>query len=66
MGITAFAAAAIDEAAAITACRRALPDYMVPVRILQLDTVPLNQNGKIDRLALKTMLREGLCGKNKC
>jgi amino acid adenylation domain-containing protein len=67
-GITAFAAtaAAIDEAEATRACRRALPDYMVPLRILPLDAVPLNANGKIDRLALKAMLREGRWEKNKC
>jgi amino acid adenylation domain-containing protein len=60
-GITAFVAAsgAIDEAAAKHACRRNLPDYMVPTRVLPLATVPLNANGKIDRLALKTMLRDG-------
>jgi amino acid adenylation domain-containing protein len=61
MGITAFVAAtgAFDEAAAVQACRRTLPDYMVPARVLPLATVPLNSNGKIDRLALKTMLRDG-------
>ena len=30
-----------------------LPDYMVPARILKLDAMPMNANGKIDRRFLK-------------
>lgn len=29
-----------------------LPDYMVPYRIIPLEALPLNQNGKVDRKAL--------------
>ena len=36
----------------LDACRAALPAYMVPKEIFVLDTMPLNQNGKVDRLAL--------------
>lgn len=35
-----------------------LPCYMVPQRILVLDRMPLNQNGKIDRIALKQSLKK--------
>ena len=32
-----------------------LPGYMIPRRILRLESLPLNGNGKVDRLALATM-----------
>ncbi|MHC6226524.1 amino acid adenylation domain-containing protein [Pseudomonas sp. X10] len=35
-----------------TALQADLPDYMVPVQILVMDTFPLNPNGKLDRKAL--------------
>ena len=34
-----------------------LPDYMVPGTIIHLESMPHNLNGKIDRQALKAMLR---------
>lgn len=33
-----------------------LSDYMVPGKVQLLDTIPLNQNGKIDRQKLKTLI----------
>ena len=33
-----------------------LPDYMIPKRFVRLNEMPMNQNGKMDRLALKEML----------
>jgi acyl-CoA ligase (AMP-forming) (exosortase A-associated) len=42
-----------DGAALLTACREALPGYMVPARIdWRDDPLPRNANGKIDRRAL--------------
>jgi amino acid adenylation domain-containing protein len=38
------------------ACKASLADYMVPSRIIPLDDMPLNANGKIDRNALKKRL----------
>lgn len=42
-----------DTATALrSALADTLPDYMVPIQIMLLDTLPLNSNGKIDRKAL--------------
>ena len=40
-------------------CRRCLPDYMVPSRIVQLQDLPRNTSGKIDRTELTRMLDDG-------
>ncbi|WP_330230095.1 amino acid adenylation domain-containing protein [Nocardia sp. NBC_00508] len=44
--------ARLDTAALLTGLRRTLPGYMVPSALMQLDELPLNANGKIDRKAL--------------
>lgn len=47
------------EAAMLTAALRAqLPEYMLPRRILMLDDMPRNANGKTDRNAVVEALRE--------
>ena len=38
---------------------RHLPSYMIPSRIHRLREMPLNPNGKFDRNALLTLLKEG-------
>ena len=57
-GIVGFIAAdsPVDEAALLSSCRRRLPAYMIPERIVTLATLPCNSNGKIDRSALRAML----------
>lgn len=30
-----------------------IPDYMIPKKAIQMDHIPLNANGKIDRVKLK-------------
>ncbi|KAF1072469.1 MAG: Linear gramicidin synthase subunit D [Pseudomonas citronellolis] len=42
----------LEEGALKAALRAQLPDYMVPERLVLLDALPLNGNGKIDRQAL--------------
>lgn len=43
---------ALDNAALRTELSQQLPDYMVPGRWMQLDEMPLNSSGKIDRSKL--------------
>jgi D-alanine--poly(phosphoribitol) ligase subunit 1 len=52
--IEAFVAAtgAADEAGLRDALRGVLPDYMVPRRVVVMDQLPKNANGKVDRRAL--------------
>lgn len=38
--------------ALIAACKRDLPNFMVPAQVLTMDTLPRNPNGKIDRRRL--------------
>jgi len=40
-------------------CQNTLPDYMVPKKLYYIDDIPLNSNGKLDRIKLGEMLDEG-------
>lgn len=40
----------------IAAAARALPEYMIPERVVVLDHLPVNANGKVDRKALHSMI----------
>lgn len=56
-GIVAFAVGKDVEPEAVRgALRGKLPAYMLPARVVILDSLPLNVNGKTDRAALQSML----------
>ncbi len=50
----------IDEDAMREALRSRLPSYMLPRRIIKLDSMPLNSSGKIDRNAIVALLDQGV------
>ncbi|MDH0732573.1 non-ribosomal peptide synthase/polyketide synthase [Pseudomonas sichuanensis] len=52
LGYVVTAADGPAEQALREALQAQLPDYMVPSRIMVLDALPLNPNGKVDRKAL--------------
>ncbi|WP_144138526.1 amino acid adenylation domain-containing protein [Paraburkholderia sp. BCC1884] len=59
-GLIAFVSdAQHDSVRILRACRERLPAYAVPQRIVMLDAVPLNVNGKIDRKALAAQCESG-------
>src|SRR5262249_54029317 len=37
-------------------CERTLPSYMQPARLVHVDVLPQNANGKLDRRAIRAML----------
>ena len=57
----------VDQEAVRRYCSQKLPSYMVPQRLIELDKLPLNANGKIDRKAVVALVAsqaEGaLCGR---
>jgi D-alanine--poly(phosphoribitol) ligase subunit 1 len=52
LGCIAFVVGVEVAATALEQCRELLPDYAVPSRILTIDEIPLNANGKRDYRAL--------------
>jgi len=44
--------ATLDVTTLATDLAREVPEYMVPSKILVVDTLPMNHNGKLDRKAL--------------
>jgi len=46
----------MGEPEIIQSCKKELPWYMIPERIIFVDEMPLNINGKIDRNKLKQSL----------
>lgn len=45
--------------------KRTLPNYMLPKQLIQLDKMPKNANGKIDRNALASQYRDFFTRENK-
>ncbi|SDV50564.1 amino acid adenylation domain-containing protein [Chitinasiproducens palmae] len=58
VGFVTGAAASPETIAA--ACRKALPAYAVPNRIVKLETFPVNVNGKVDRQRLLSFCEGGI------
>ncbi|CAI3955392.1 EntF [Commensalibacter communis] len=50
----------ITEKEILSFVRNELPDYMVPVTVLILDTLPLTTNGKIDRNSIVPILEQAI------
>ena len=46
----------LDSTALLAECRRLMPQYMVPMQIVERASLPHNANGKIDRKALASEL----------
>lgn len=46
----------VEERAMLLQLADLLPDYMVPSRLLVMDVLPKNPNGKVDRLQLRSLL----------
>ena len=56
--ILAFTCGEADKQAIVAALGERLPAYMIPNIFMQVDAMPLNKNGKIDRAALKALYEE--------
>lgn len=50
-----YQANSIDEEEVFSEAKKRLVPYMVPEKIVRLDKMPINANGKIDRVKLKEM-----------
>ena len=56
LGVAFVADRKISSEEVVVVCKQELPSYMQPSYIFQLDDLPRNANGKLDRLALRTLL----------
>src|SRR3972149_5983920 len=46
-------------------CKAKLPPYMQPAAVFQLDDLPRNANGKVDRLATRALLERMILTKSR-
>ena len=56
--IVLYYVGAMDEKTLAEALKEKLPRYMLPNRIIPLESMPLTANGKIDRVTLKKRLQQ--------
>lgn len=61
LGEAAVLAVAGQPTVTIDQCKALLPQYWQPKKIVQLSAIPQTKNGKIDRLALRTLVRQMAC-----
>ena len=54
--IVMFYTGTVEPQTVIDALKKSVPDYMIPNKKVKLDKMPINLNGKIDRVELKKML----------
>lgn len=54
--IVMFYTGSIEPQAVVDAIKNTVPDYMIPNKKVKLDKMPINLNGKIDRVELKKMV----------
>ena len=54
--ITLFVDAKLDKKTLNKALENILPKYMLPGNVVALNKLPMNPNGKIDRVKLKEMM----------
>ena len=52
-----YQSSSLDAGAVLLGLRKLVPKYMLPNRLIRLDALPLNRNGKIDRTALRDRLK---------
>jgi len=60
VGVVSFVCGSqVDASLATQILKQQLPYYMLPSKIIELNTMPCNANGKVDRKALKALLEKG-------
>jgi D-alanine--poly(phosphoribitol) ligase subunit 1 len=58
IAVAYMAGRAVAAEEVLVICREKLPAYMRPVQVIQVDELPRNANGKVDRKAAKALLEQ--------